>query len=131
MSTRVNETVATIEQIKIRHGRACDSTKGAAEWLADYALDAHEDRGILLAKIEQLMAALKPFCSGDEWGTALARISVGAPSREEGIAMCKQIVKWQCAADEAFAGIDAAPGDSQRGKCSEMVMLDECSFRLK
>jgi hypothetical protein len=48
----------TFEQIKAAHQRAEDSTKGAGDWLADFAADAHEHRGILIAEVERLSAAL-------------------------------------------------------------------------
>jgi hypothetical protein len=47
-------TQQTFEQIKAAHQRAEDSTKGAGEWLADFAADAHEHRGILIKEIERL-----------------------------------------------------------------------------
>lgn len=56
-----------------------------------------------IAEIEWLRAALKPFASGEEWGAVLAWITQGAPTKAQGIATCKQIVAWQCAADEALA----------------------------
>lgn len=45
----------TLEQIKAAHRAAEASEKGAVDWLADYAADAHEHRGILLREVERLM----------------------------------------------------------------------------
>lgn len=42
--------------IKETHQRADDSTKGAAEWFADYAQSAHEHRGLLIAEVERLQS---------------------------------------------------------------------------
>lgn len=47
---------ADVESIAKRHQLAEDSTKGAGEWLADYASDAHADRGALLAYVRTLAA---------------------------------------------------------------------------
>lgn len=44
----------TFDQIKAAHKMAEESTKGAGEWLADFAADAHEHRGILIKEIERL-----------------------------------------------------------------------------
>ena len=49
----------TLEQIRAAHQRAEDSTKGAGEWLADYAGDAHEHRGRLLLEIDQMKGGLE------------------------------------------------------------------------
>lgn len=44
----------TFEQIKAAHKNAEASTKGASDWYADYADDAHKHRGILIAEVERL-----------------------------------------------------------------------------
>ena len=46
-------------EIAERHSRAEDSNKGAADWLADYAEDAHNDRGWLLSELTRLTADLE------------------------------------------------------------------------
>jgi hypothetical protein len=45
----------TFEQIKAAHKNAEESTKGAGEWYADFADDAHKHRGILIKEVERLM----------------------------------------------------------------------------
>ena len=48
-------TEQTFEQIKAAHKNAEESTKGAGDWYADYADDAHKHRGILIAEVERLI----------------------------------------------------------------------------
>lgn len=51
-------------EIADRHSRAEDSNKGAADWLADYAEDAHNDRGWLLSELTRLTADLERMRDG-------------------------------------------------------------------
>jgi hypothetical protein len=56
------------------------------------------------AEAARLRAALAPFQPGAGdgiWGRIKAFIVNGAPTREEGIAIARQITEWQCAIDEA------------------------------
>ena len=52
---------------------------------------------------DQLVEALEPYQSGEEWGAWLAWIVEGAPTREQGIAAAKAIVKCQNAVDHAIS----------------------------
>lgn len=56
----------------------------------------------LTTRCERLEEALGAFTSGGEWGKWLAWLVEGAPTREEGIAAAKIIVRCQCAADKAL-----------------------------
>lgn len=50
--------MATLNGIRETHQRAEDSTKGAGEWFADHAGDAHDHRGILIQEVHRLREAL-------------------------------------------------------------------------
>jgi hypothetical protein len=50
-----------------------------------------------------LVAALKPFASGGNWGAVKAWIVAGAPDRTKGVEAAKAITNWQSAAEAALS----------------------------
>ena len=74
---------------------------------------------------DDLMGALQPFVPGFHngvWGRIKAFIVNGAPTRDEGISLARQITEWQAAIPESvhvadgdrvppFQGTDAMDGD--------------------
>lgn len=58
-------------------------------------------------RIITLENALRPFCSGSEWGKWKAWLVNGAPDREQGIEAAKKIVRLNMMADSAIANSSA------------------------